>query len=590
MRPLPTSVILALVFAACSAAPAMAQDDRPNILLILFDDVGFMDFGAYGSDTRTPTIDALAQQGAMLSRFHSSPSCGPSRAMLMTGMDNHQVGMGSLVETVPAAFRTYPGYTMLWDDDQSTVASLLRDAGYQTYVSGKWGIGEIGENLPDRFGFDRSFVMDATGGSNYDMTPYLPGYSGVDWYEDGAPVTLPDDFYSSRDLVDRMIQYIDDGDPDDPFFGFLSLQAVHIPVQVPVGYIDAYDGVFDAGWDRMREERLSRAIEIGLVPPTTELAPVPETHRIWDALTDAERAVAAREMQTNAGMITAADEHIGRLLNHLESTGALENTIVIVTSDNGPESGQTSFEGPRNALIDGIKWIEGWDDSPENIGQPGSLTAIGPEWASVSAAPFHLYKFYSTEGGIRVPLVAAGPGITASGIIDAPVHVADLLPTLLEAAGMPFNPDAFYGRSALSLLSGAADQTRDEDDAFGFEVSGSAALYRGQWKLTRVAPPIGDSQWQLFDMSTDPGETTDLSAEHPEVFDSMLAEYASYAEEVGVVELGPDQSAFRMLASNLTTKIVHTYWPYALGFLAALLLILFALFRFGRMLIGRRTA
>lgn len=572
------STLGAAALAALLSTPVLAQDDRPNILLILFDDVGFMDFGAYGSDTRTPTIDALAQQGAMLSRFHSSPSCGPSRAMLLTGMDNHQVGMGSLVETVPDEFRAYPGYTMLWDDDQSTIASLLRDAGYQTYVSGKWGIGEIGENLPDRFGFDRSFVMDATGGSNYDMTPYLPGYSGVDWYEDGESITLPEDFYSSRDLVDRMIDYIDGGDPGQPFFGFLSLQAVHIPVQVPVDYIDAYDGVFDAGWDAMREDRLDRAINLGLVPDTTELAPVPETHEAWDALTAEERAVAKREMQANAGMITAADEHIGRLLDHLEATGALENTIVIVTSDNGPESGQTSFEGPRNALVNGVKWIEGWDDSPENIGQPASLTAIGPEWASVSAAPFHLYKFYSTEGGIRVPLVAAGPGITASGIIDAPVHVADLLPTLLEVASVPFDTDAFYGRSALPLLTGAAEQTWG-DDAFGFEVSGSAALYRGQWKLTRIAPPIGDSQWQLFDLSTDPGETTDISKEEPEIFDSMRAEYASYAEEVGVVELGPDQSAFQMLASNLTKKIVHAYWPYALGVTAVLLALLYGAFR-----------
>jgi arylsulfatase A-like enzyme len=212
---------------------------------------------------------------------------------------------------------------MVWDDDQATIATLLSEAGYQTYVTGKWGIGAKGANLPDRFGFDRSYVMDSTGGSNYDHTHYLPGYPEVSWYEDGEPVRLPEDFYSSRNLVDQMIRYIDEGDADQPFFGFLSLQAIHIPVQAPAEFIDNYDGVFDAGWDVMREERWQRTMELGLVPETTTLAPVHEDHRAWDDLSPEEQAVAAREMQVNAGMIEAADFHIGRLLDHLEAPDSL---------------------------------------------------------------------------------------------------------------------------------------------------------------------------------------------------------------------------------------------------------------------------
>jgi arylsulfatase A-like enzyme len=159
--------------------------------VVLFDDVGFTGFGAYGGDARTPTIDALAQSGTLFSRYYSSPFCGPSRAMLMTGMDNHQTGMGTLVETVTPEQRALPGYSMVWDDDQATIATLLSEAGYQTYVTGKWGIGAKGANLPDRFGFDRSYVMDSTGGSNYDHTHYLPGYPEVSWYEDGEPVRCP---------------------------------------------------------------------------------------------------------------------------------------------------------------------------------------------------------------------------------------------------------------------------------------------------------------------------------------------------------------------------------------------------------------
>lgn len=570
-----------------STAPAVAADTRPNILLVLFDDVGFMDFGAYGSDTRTPTIDALAKKGVMLSRYHSSPFCGPSRAMLLTGMDNHQVGMGTLVETVTEEMRKRPGYSMLWTAGQKTIAGLLSDAGYQTYVTGKWGIGEAGANLPNRFGFDRSYVMDATGGSNCDAKPYLPGYDDVGWFEDGKPVKLPADTYSSRTLVDKMIDYIDAGARDKPFFAFLSLQAVHIPVQAPKSYIDAYNGVFDAGWDVMREARLQRAIKLGLVPPTTKLAPSPKTHRAWKDLTPEQRAVAAREMQVNAGMMTAADEHIGRLLAHLKAAGKLENTIVVITSDNGAEAAVTRFEGFQSLIVAGIEAIEGFDTSPENMGQRNSLTAIGPEWASVSSAPFNLYKFYGSEGGLRVPLVAAGPGIAASGIVHAPVHVADLVPTMLEAAGVAYDANAFYGRSALPVLAGQADRTRPADEGFGFEVSGNAALYRAHWKITRLSPPLGDAAWRLYDLSTDPGETTDLSAKNPALFKSMLAEYRSYSEKVGVVELGPDDSAFKQIFKNIATKALHKYWPYALGLILVSFAALYLCFRLVRWAFGR---
>jgi len=580
----------AVAASAASLTPAVAQDGRPNILLILFDDVGFSGFGAYGGDARTPRIDALAERGVVLSRYYTAPFCGPTRAMLMTGMDNHQVGMGTLVETVTTEMRSSPGYSMRWDADQKTIGTMLSGAGYQTYVTGKWGIGEIGANLPDKFGFDRSYVMDATGGGNYDAKPYLPGSHAVEWFEDGEPTTLPDDHYSSRTLVDKMIEYVDAGDPARPFFGYLSLQAVHMPIQAPAAYVDNYDGAFDDGWDMMREERLRRAIDLGLVPPTTTLAPAPSAHRDWTDLTAEQRAVSAREMQVNAGMMEAADHHIGRLLDHLEATGRLDNTIVMVLSDNGAESGQTSLDGLANLGLDWIKWVEGFDTSFENLGQRRSLTAVGPEWASVLSAPFDLYKFYASEGGLRVPMVVAGPNIAASGVEDAPVHVADLVPTMLDAADVAYDPGAFYGRSAMPMLSGAADETYTDDEAFAFEVSGNAALFRGKWKITRNTPPLGDSAWRLYDISVDPGETTDLSAANPELFEDMLAEYRSYAERVGVLEVGPDEYAIKVLAGNLTSKVVHKYWPHALGFLIVLGAAFFFAFRFGRAWLRGRAA
>lgn len=583
------SALLAFAVATSCATSAMAQPARPNILIVLLDDAGFTDIGAYGGVTRTPVIDDLAQRGVKLSRYHTSPFCGPSRAMLLTGMDNHQVGMGTLIEVASPEMRAQPGYSMRFAASQQTIASRLSAVGYRTYVTGKWGIGETGANLPNRFGFDRSYVMDATGGSNYDMTPYLPGYHKVDWFEDGKPITLPKDHYSSRSLVDKMVEYIDGGDPAKPFFAFLSLQAVHIPVQASKANIDAYNGVFDAGWDKMRQQRLQQAIKAGVVPPTTRLAPVPATHRAWADLTPERRALSAREMQVNAGMMTSADFHIGRLLAHLKQTGRLENTIIIVTSDNGAEAAMTEFPGIQGKIVNLITRLEGFDTSPGNLGQPGSLTAIGPEWASVSSAPFNLYKFYSSEGGLRVPLVMTGPGVAASGIVDAPVHVADLVPTLLDAGQVPYDARDFYGRSAMPVLSGQAKAFRGEDEDFAFEVSGNAATYRGKWKITRLAAPLGDGKWRLYDLSVDPGETRDLSTENAALFKDILAAHEAYAKKVGVFTLGPGDSAFKQLFKNIAMKSLHKYWPYLLGLVLVLAAAVYVTVRVVRSLF-RRTA
>ena len=596
-RILLTLVVSALIIMAATAQDTTPQDlaaqnpetktatVRPNILIVLFDDVGFTGFGAYGADANTPNIDELARSGALFSRYYSSPFCGPSRAMLMTGMDNHQTGMGTLTETVTEEQGKLPGYSMVWNAGQQTIATVLSGAGYQTYVSGKWGIGAKGKNLPNRFGFDRSYVMDSTGGSNYDHRHYLPGYPEVSWYEDGKPIQLPEDFYSSRNLVDHMIRYIDEGDAEQPFFGFLSLQAVHIPVQAPAAFIDRYDGVFDAGWDVMRKQRYDRAIKLGLVPASTKLAPVHEDHRAWDALSPKEKAEATRAMQVNAGMKEAADFHIGRLLDHLEETGRLENTIVVITSDNGAESGVTSLVNPiANKILAGIHFIEGYDTSAENMGLPGSLTAIGPEWASVEASPFKLYKFYSSEGGLRVPLIISGPGVNVTGVQDAAVHVSDLMPTLLDAADVDYDASALYGKSILPVLAGQTTETRD---SFGGEVSGNASLYRGNWKLVRTALPRGDFTWRLYDLSVDPGETTDLSRENPTLFAEMRREYEAYASKTGVLDLGADDYAQKQLFSNLLDRTIKKYWLYLVGLALILLIGLYALFRLVRMIVRR---
>jgi arylsulfatase/uncharacterized sulfatase len=363
---------------------------------------------------------------------------------------------------------------------------------------------------------------------------------------------------------------------------------VHIPVQVPSEYIDRYNGVFDRGWDVMREERLRRAIELGLVPPTTRLSEGAYNDRQWDALTKDQKDYWARAMQTNAGMMEAADYHLGRLIDHLEAMGRLGNTIIIVTSDNGPEYNTLGKTSQAGSLVFEKAWlaVEGWDTTLENLGQPGSMAAIGHEWASVSAAPFHLFKFNASEGGLRVPMIISGPKVESQGFISSRAQVSDIAPTLLDAAGVAYESTDFYGRSLLPLLEGRADFVYDDTDFFAFEVSGNAALYRGDWKITRTLAPYGDGAWHLYDLSRDPGETTDVATQEPGIFRAMLSEYEAYEAHVGAFKMAPGETARKQLTRNALKKSVVNYWYLFSALLLAAVLTPYALYRAARALLA----
>ena len=333
-------VSLALFVSIALLASAAAADEarRPNIVLILVDDAGFTDFGAYGSEIATPNIDALAERGVKFSNFHVSPMCAPSRAMLLTGADSHAVGVGNLPESIPLSFRGKPGYLGELGPDAVTIASRLGAVGYHTYMAGKWHLGQSPESLPDRRGFERSFALDASGADNWEKKPYLPIYDDAPWFEDGKPVDLPQDFYSSAFLVDKTIEYIDSQRGDGrPFFAYVSFQAIHIPVQAPREFVQRYDGVYDAGWEAQREARHRGAVARGLLPAEAPIGPMPAGVPAWDSLTPDEKRLRAKSMAVNAGMLEAMDHHVGRLIEHLRTTGAYDDTLFIVLSDNGPE-------------------------------------------------------------------------------------------------------------------------------------------------------------------------------------------------------------------------------------------------------------
>ncbi|MEJ2089293.1 MAG: sulfatase-like hydrolase/transferase, partial [Gammaproteobacteria bacterium] len=310
----------------------------PNIVLILVDDAGYMDFGGYGGEARTPTIDALAEDGVRFTNYHTSPLCAPSRAMLLTGVDNHLTGVATIPEVLDDKQSGRSGYAMHLSEGVETVASKLQRAGYRTYMAGKWHLGHRPEDLPDAHGFDRSLALDASGADNWEQKPYMPYYDSAPWFEDGGPVTLPEDFYSSELLVDRLIDYLDaDGGDERPFFAYLSFLAVHIPIQAPRPFTDHYEDTYDAGWDALRQARWQRARELGLIPDVAPLAPMHPLLRRWDSLAPAEQRLYARSMAVNAGMLEAMDHHVGRFVDYLRRRGEFGNTVFVITSDNGPE-------------------------------------------------------------------------------------------------------------------------------------------------------------------------------------------------------------------------------------------------------------
>jgi len=553
--------VLGLLAASTGTAPAQETDTRPNILVVVVDDAAFMDFGAYGGEARTPAIDALARRGMLFTAHRSTPLCAPSRAMLLTGLDAHRAGVGTIPEVIPPEHRGAPGYRLSLDPSVATIAESLQEAGYFTAMTGKWHLGHGAGETPDAQGFERSFALDASGADNWEQKSYMPYYRGAPWFEDGQPATLPEDFYSSRFIVDRMIDYLDTPERDGrPFFAYVAFQAIHIPLQVDPAYTDAYVDTYAGGWDALREDRLQRAIDLGLVAPDTVLAETPDRLRPWDSLTDEQRTLYTRSMAVNAGMLEAMDAHLGRLIDHLDATGALDNTLIVITSDNGPEPSHPVGEpGFRFWMFrNGISW------DVETLGEPGTTAFIGPEWAFAAASPFNLFKFYASEGGLRVPLVMAGPGIAQGGRVGAATSVADIAPTLADAAGLNADPARFTGRSLAGLLTGAPD-TGFAERSIGFEVSGNAAFVQGRWKLVRNLAPWGSGEWQLFDIEADPGETTDMGDSEPLVLARMIASYNDWAETAGVLPMPEGYSVHRQIFRNAIRRQLSFYWPWLAG-------------------------
>jgi arylsulfatase A-like enzyme len=536
-------IIGALIgIAPVQAQPAKSAPKHPNIVILLADDWGFSDVGSFGSEIATPNIDALAHAGMRFSNFHVAGSCSPTRAMLQTGVMNHRNGLGNMPETIPDQHRGKPGYDTVMNLRVVTIAQLLKAAGYRTYLTGKWHLGSDARRLPHARGYDRAYSLADAGADNFEQRPIEGMYDTAAWTENGKPATLPKNYYSSHFVVQRMIDYIEaDRKSGKPFLASINFLANHIPVQAPDSDIARYSAMYKDGWTALRAARAKRAAMLGIVPagvPIVTMATTPD----WKKLDTEERAAAVRVMQAYGGMATAMDREVGRLVAHLKATGDYNNTIFVFLSDNGAEP-TNPFGSLRNRLFLDMQY----DLATANIGRRGSFAAIGPGWASAAVSPLSGYKFTAAEGGLRVPLIIAWPGnaeFRAGGISDGLAHVTDIVPTLTELAGVSDHGGSWQGkavepvtgRSLVPALKGRPGSVHG-DAPLGYELSGNAALFRGDYKLVRNLAPTGDGKWRLYDLKTDPGETHDLAAAQPDRLAAMMADYGAYAKANGVLDM-----------------------------------------------------
>jgi arylsulfatase/uncharacterized sulfatase len=517
--------VLSAVLLLASADAIAAGDTRPNIVLILADDLGWSDTAPYGGEIETPNISTLAEEGVLFSNYHTAASCAPTRSMLMSGVDNHRNGLGNIPESMPIEHQGRPGYEGLLRPDVVTVATMLRDAGYHTTMTGKWHLGSTPDSLPSSRGFEHTVALMGTGADNWEQKSYFPMYDGAYWFADGK---------------------------GRPFFSYVAFQAVHIPVQAPREFTDKYDGHYDQGWTALRKQRRARAVELGLIPPESGMVAMSTTES-WEALGAEEQRYQSRRMAVYAGMVDAMDHHLGRLIDHLRETGLYEDTVFLFLSDNGAEpSDPLAFASFR--LWASRRYATDY----ETLGEKGSFVVIGPSFASAAAAPGAFYKFYSGEGGLRVPLIVSGPGIQSNARSNAFTHVNDIVPTVLELAGIERHGGRYRGRevepmvgtSLVPILTGRADRVHPDDEPIGYEVAGHAALFKGDHKLMRNLPPLGDGKWHLYDIARDPGEVRDLRGTSPVLFETMQRDYATYASANGVLEMPGGYERNAQIASN----------------------------------------
>ena len=531
-----TLVAFAILLALVASPPVESQNNdesRPNILLIVADDLGYADLGIFGSDIRTPNIDELARQGLRFSQFHTAPMCAPTRAMLLSGNNNHVAGIGRQSPSPPLKGNP-PGYEGHLSDRIAPLPQVLAEAGYHTYMAGKWHLGTEAEHSPKAAGFERSFGTVEGAASHFDGRGFETGPNI--YREDGELTDWPEGAYSTNIYTDKLIGYIESNRGDGrPFFVFAAYTSPHWPLQVPENERDRYAGAYDAGYDALRESNFANLKAAGIVPNNSKLPPRNEDITAWTDLDKEQQRRESRKMELYAAMVENLDDNVARLLTYLKENDLYDNTLIVFMSDNGAANADFYNRGP---YVDYIR--ERYDNSYEKMGGPDSFVSYDDEWAEAGSAPFRLIKTYASEGGIVAPMIVAGPGVSAHDEIRSSyVTVMDIAPTLIELAGAYYPDDGsvepMRGTSLTPLLRGETDIIHPDDEAMILFHRNQAFVRQGKWKLTSTHKLFAESRFTLHDLDADPGETTDLSKSNPKKRAELIEIWRSQRKALGIV-------------------------------------------------------
>lgn len=508
---------------------AFAQPrEQPNIVLILADDMGYSDLGCFGSEIATPHLDNMAREGVKMTNFYNASRCCPSRASLLTGVYPHQAGIGDMMNTRP-----YPAYQGYLNRETITIAEVLREAGYGTYMTGKWHVGQATENWPLKRGFDRYYGLIDGANSYFENRPYRPNQK-LTIALDNQPITPPQTYYSTDAYTDYAISFVDEHLSNRraaPFFLYIAYQAPHWPLHAKPEDIARYQGRYMDGWEVIRQQRFAKQQALGLFPPETVLSPLDTTIvPDWESLSWREKVQWDERMAVYAAMVDAIDQNVGKLITYLRAQGELDNTIFLFLSDNGASNETITNEG----FTEEIREADAFPAS-----HPRSFTAYGPGGAVVSNTPFRKFKHWEFEGGNATSFIAYGSKYVPKSVQnDQPAHLIDLMPSIVNWAGATY-PKEFRGHTIQPMEGEALTKIwkgdLTEERAICFEHEGNKAVRKGKWKLVAEYP---ENTWYLYDLVADRAETIDVKEKYPKVVSELKAIYQTWADRVGVIPYG----------------------------------------------------
>jgi arylsulfatase A-like enzyme len=518
-----------LVVMVVALAPAPTAQTRPNVVVILVDDMGWSDIASYGGEISTPNLDALAARGVRFTQFYSTPRCSPTRASLLTGLYPHQAGMGHLDNVIRDGST---GTTGRLNDRSVTIAEVLRDAGYFTAMAGKWHLGQQNGSPPWQRGFDRVLNLRAGGmffpNQNFGSGDELTKRGQEPLYLDGAPIArdsaqLGPNWYATFLWAEWGLKFVDEAlRAKKPFFLYVPHNAPHFPLMAPEPLIAKYRGKYRTGWDSLREARYRRQIKSGVIDRRWPLSPREAESPAWDSLSDEAKDRFDHLMAVYAAMVEGIDTSVGTIVKGLEARGVLDNTLIVFLSDNGGNA-ESGPDGRFNG------------DPP---GGPNSNLYLGMNWAALTTTPFRRFKHFTHEGGIATPFIAHWPrGIPRSRrnmLVHQPGHVIDLMPTVLDVTGAPYprerSGQTIQPMEGVSLRPAFAGRSINRPHPIFWEHEGNRAVRSGQWKLVSRYPDA----WELYDIAADRVERNNVAPQHPDIVARLSAEWEMWAKRANV--------------------------------------------------------